>query len=96
MLICPLHLYKDTRMGIRDAKIEVNDNHTFESRALVSAIYTVIIAQWCRLQSFNLWIVQLFWLSGKTAVKSLVLFSFKIDYLQNQILYDCFYYLKSL
>lgn len=45
MLICPLHLYKDTRMEIRDAKIEVNDNHTFESRALVSAIYTVIIAQ---------------------------------------------------
>lgn len=45
MLICPLHLYKDTRMEIRDAKIEVNDSHTFESRVLVSAIYTVIIAQ---------------------------------------------------
>lgn len=39
MLIWPLLLYKDTRMEITGAKIEVNDSHTFESQALVSAIY---------------------------------------------------------
>lgn len=39
MLIWPLLLYKDTRMEIPDAKIEVNDNDTFKSQALISATY---------------------------------------------------------
>lgn len=39
MLIWPFLLYKDTRMETTDAKIEVNDNDTFESQALISATY---------------------------------------------------------
>lgn len=39
MLIWPFLLYKDTRMETTDAKIEVNDNDTFKSQALISATY---------------------------------------------------------